>query len=185
MLAVAVMAASSGYYLAMLLSSSSDQATFQSSVSATEALAADELDNLVGQPRPDYSLSDSNGVQVSAADFDGQVLLINFWATWCAPCVEEMPMLSELQQQYGKAGFQVVGIALDDPQKASKFAELLDITYPALFGTIDAVLVGREYGNRAGMLPYSVLVDRQGIVQWAYLGALQRPELETLIQSLL
>ena len=185
MLAVGIMAASAGYFMAMILSSSNDQQMLQPAMNATEAMLANDVEDMVGRERPDYTLNDINGVQVSAADFNGQVLLVNFWATWCLPCVEEIPMLSELQKLYASRGFQVVGIALDDPQKAGQFAQLLDIGYPALVGTTDTVLVGRQYGNRAGLLPYSVLVDRNGIVQWAHLGALEKKELETLVQSLL
>lgn len=94
-------------------------------------------------------------------------------------------MLSSLHQSYSDSGFRVVGIALDDPQKAIDFVAQLEIDYPVLVGTTDAILVGRRFGNRAGMLPYSVLVDSEGIVRWAYLGALDREELETRIQSLL
>ena len=94
-------------------------------------------------------------------------------------------MLSDLQLNFANRGLQVVGIALDDPHKAGDFAEQLGIAYPVLVGTTDAILVGRRFGNRAGMLPYSVLVDSDGIVRWAYLGALDKQELETQIQSLL
>ena len=150
-----------------------------------EAFAASRVEDLLGQPRPDFTLGDLNGAPVSAADFDGQVMLVNFWATWCTPCVEEMPMLSELQQNYAGRGLRVVGIALDDPQKAGNFVAQLDIDYPVLVGTTDAILVGRQFGNRAGMLPYSVLVDSDGIVRWARLGALDRQELVAQIQALL
>ena len=93
-------------------------------------------------------------------------------------------MLSGLQQNYANRGLQVVGIALDDPHKAGDFAAQLGIAYPILVGTTDAILVGRRFGNRAGMLPYSVLVDSDGIVRWAYLGALDIKELEIQVQSL-
>jgi peroxiredoxin len=185
MAAVAIMAASGGYFMAMMLSPAAPQQSLAQSEIAAEALAANRIEDLVGQTRPDFTLGDVNGDPVSAADFDGQIVLFNFWATWCTPCVEEMPMLSGLQQDFANRGLQVVGIALDDPHKAGNFAAQLGIAYPVLVGTTDAILVGRRFGNRAGMLPYSVLVDSDGIVRWAYLGALDKQELETQIQSLL
>ena len=185
MATVAIMAASGGYFMAKMLSPATPQQSLTQSEIAAEALAANRIEDLVGQARPDFTLGDVNGDPVSAADFDGKIVLFNFWATWCTPCVEEMPMLSGLQQNFANRGLQVVGIALDDPHKAGDFAEQLGIAYPVLVGTTDAILVGRRFGNRAGMLPYSVLVDSDGIVRWAYLGALDKQELETQIQSLL
>ena len=185
MLAVGIMAGTAGYFVAMVLSPEMGQQALEPAMNGSETVIANDTEDLLGRFRPDYTLNDINGVQVSAADFDGRALLINFWATWCVPCVEEMPMLSNLHQRYADRGFQVVGIALDHPEKASQFARLLGITYPALVGTTDAILVGREYGNRTGMLPYSVLIDRQGMVQWTYLGALHKEDLEKRILTLL
>jgi thiol-disulfide isomerase/thioredoxin len=119
---------------------------------------------------------------VSAADFDGRVLLLNFWATWCAPCVREMPMLDEIQQAYADRGLSVVGVALDDVARARSFADELGIGYTILLGAGDALATGLAYGNRAGLLPYSVLVDRDGVVRWTQLGELKRPDLVEQIE---
>lgn len=148
-------------------------------------LAINQLTDLLGQRRPDFELQDLSGATVSAADFDGKILLVNFWATWCKPCTEEMPMLARLQQRYSARGVQIVGIALDDPAKAREFAVDLAINYPILVGSVETVLAVRQYGNRAGMLPYSVLVDADGMISWAHLGALDADELETQIKTLL
>jgi thiol-disulfide isomerase/thioredoxin len=181
MAAVAVMAAGGGYFLAMKLSPSSNPGR------PAELLApgvAPAPENLLGQRRPDFSLADATGQLVAARSFDGQVLLVNFWATWCAPCVEEMPMLSQLQRDYAGQGVAVVGIALDEPRRALEFARELGVDYPVLFGLADAMVVGRRYGNRSGMLPYSVLVDEAGVIRWTRLGILDRGELETQIAAL-
>jgi peroxiredoxin len=182
MAAVAIMAASGGYFIAMMLSPESAP---QDISPVAEALAVNQLEDLLGQFRPDFELGDMNGATVSAADFDGKIMLLNFWATWCKPCIEEMPMLTRLQHNYAGRGVQVVGIALDDARKAREFASGLGINYPILVGSTDTVLAGRRYGNRSGMLPYSVLVDADGIVRWAYLGALDKEELEAQIKALL
>jgi peroxiredoxin len=159
MAAVAVMAASGGYFVAMILSPEPGQQDYSP---VAEARAINQLEDLLGQFRPDFELGDMNGGTVSAADFDGKILLLNFWATWCKPCIEEMPMLTRLQNNYAGRGVQVVGIALDDPRKAREFASGVSVNYPILVGSTDTILAGRRYGNRSGMLPYSVLVDADG-----------------------
>jgi len=183
MVVIAMMAASAGYFVAMVFAPPPQHSTQLTNIN-TRAVTDGQLENIVGQPRPDFTLTDVDGSPVSVSAYEGKLLLINFWATWCAPCVEEMPMLSELQSRYADQEFQILGIALDDPIKASDFAAELGVVYPILVGTTDAVLVGRQYGNRAGMLPYSVLIDQKGIVQWSHLGALVSEELEAQITAL-
>ena len=147
--------------------------------------AAEGAEALIGQPRPPFTLGASDGQRVSASDFDGQVMLVNFWATWCAPCRDEMPMLDAVHEQYAPDGLAVVGIALDDVQRAREFAESLGIDYTILVGAQDVMATGLAWGNRAGLLPYTVLVDRDGIVRWTYLGELKRDALVAQIEPLL
>ena len=179
MAAVAVAAAGSGYFAARALHPPAAPAP----VEGTAALPSPE--DLVGARRPDFQLDDLAGRQVSADDFAGKVLLVNFWASWCKPCVEEMPMLSKLHEELAGSGFSVVGIALDRPDRAAEFADGLGLGYPVLVGETDVVLAGRRYGNRSGMLPYSVLVGADGIIRWTHLGALARNDLESRVRALL
>jgi peroxiredoxin len=88
-----------------------------------------------------------------------------------------MPMLSELHGEYAGQGLRVLGIALDDVQPARDFVTELGIAYPVLVGMADVMATSRAYGNRAGLLPYSVLIDRDGVVRWSRLGELTRTEL--------
>jgi len=185
MAAVALMAASGGYFLAMVMEPAPGPSSAVPARAASEAMPVPRTENLIGLQRPDFTLSDTSGAPVSAADFDGKVWLLNFWATWCTPCVEEMPMLSRLQQDYGQRGVRIVGVALDDAEKAREFALELALEYPVLVGLTDVMLVGRRYGNSAGMLPYSVLVDASGTIRWTHLGALKREDLEKQLDSLL
>lgn len=182
MAAVAIMAASGGYFVAAVMS---PEPAWQDHSQMAEALPVNQLDSLLGKARPDFELGDLNGAMVSASDFNGKILLINFWASWCKPCIEEIPMLIRLQSTYSDRGVQIIGIALDDPVKAREFAAGLDINYPLLLGTTETMLTGLRYGNRSGMLPYSVLVGADGIIRWAHLGALEEQELEEQIKSLL
>jgi thiol-disulfide isomerase/thioredoxin len=152
-------------------------------VLASEPVEAQE--GVIGTPRPDYTLGSGSGERISAADFDGQVILVNFWATWCKPCREEMPMLVGLHHAYRGKSFQVIGIALDDVQQAREFAAELGVDYPILVGSTDVMAVVRLYGNLSGVLPYSVLVDREGIIRWTHLGELKDEELHKQIDALL
>jgi len=179
---IAILAAAGGFLAAMLLNpGASEPQPERLAVSGESARPAAEI---IGSRRPDFSLRDTDGNVVSASDFDGQVLLLNFWASWCKPCVEEMPMLSLLQQEHASRKLQVLGIALDDAERAKEFTSNLALAYPVLVGQVDVVLTGRRYGNSSGMLPFSVLVDAAGIIQWTHLGSLNRADLEREINRL-
>jgi thiol-disulfide isomerase/thioredoxin len=141
--------------------------------------------NLVGSQRPPFSLGSYKGELVTPADFSGKTLLVNFWATWCTPCRREMPMLMDLQREYGAEGLQVVGIALDDVQSVSNFVQKYGISYPILVGAADAMATSAAYGNVEGVLPYSVLVDRDGVIRWQYTGEIQVGDVSRLLSELL
>ena len=169
LLAVALLAGAAGYFAAMQF--------------APRSAPLEPGGGPVGEPRPDFRHADLDGNPVDASEFDGKVLLVNFWASWCVPCVEEMPMLSEMQQRYAADGFRVVGIALDEPARARAFAEKMDLDYTVLVGGTDVVVTGRRYGNDSGMLPYSVLVDRDRIIRWTHLGALEEAQLSSEVRK--
>ena len=141
--------------------------------------------SLIGSFRPDFSLVSNKNEFVTPADYSGKTLLINFWATWCAPCRHEMPMLMDLQRTYGSKGLQVVGIALDDAQSVRNFVETYGISYPILMGAEDVFATSAAYGNVEGVLPYSVLVDKEGIVRWQYEGIIQNEKISSLLSDLL
>ncbi len=140
---------------------------------------------LLGRPAPPFTLGDTEGRRVSLDEFSGQVLLINFWATWCTPCRKEMPMLQAVHEEFESQGVSVLGVAVDDVQRARDFADQLGIAYTILVGAGDVMAMGVAYGNEAGLLPYSVLIDRQGMVRWTYLGELKEGELRRQLQALL
>lgn len=176
MAVVAVLAATAGYFAAKSMETGK--------APAPESLSVPEVDGLLGKERPDFTHESIDGTPVSASDLDGRVWLVNFWATWCKPCVDEMPMLSDLRSKEEGKGLEVVGIALDDADRARKFAEELSIAYPILVGKADVVLTGRRYGNSTGLLPFSVLIDADGMIRWIHLGALERDELLNQIDLL-
>lgn len=178
MVAVALVAVSAGYFLARAISPAGNGSPEWVGLPESGGSLVSGTDDLLGQRRPDFTLHNTAGEEVSASDFDGHVLLVNFWATWCKPCVEEMPMLSGVQRDFADKGVKVVGIALDDAERAGEFAADIGVEYPILVGKTDVVLAGRKFGNSTGALPFSVLVDGQGVIRWVRLGALKRKELE-------
>ena len=126
----------------------------------------------IGDYRPDFTHGSVSGDIYSMSDFTGKVVLVNFWATWCIPCRAEMPLLQSMQETYGPQGLQIIGIALDDVARVRDFAAELGISYPNLVGAGDVMATGLDYGNSSGTLPYSVLVDRSGIIRWRIHGAI-------------
>lgn len=139
----------------------------------------------IGSKRPEFTLPDVEGKPRSISEWNGKVVLVNFWATWCPPCRKEMPGFIELRDQYHDKGFEIVGVAIDEAGAVSNFVDGMGVSYPVVVGQNDASDVTRQYGNRLGALPFSVLIDRQGIIRYTRAGELPKGELEALIQQYL
>jgi len=130
-------------------------------------------------------LADLNGASQGLGQWRGQVLVVNFWATWCAPCREEIPGFVNLQKRYGARGLKMVGIAIDQPDKVAAFAREFHINYPLLTGGLETMDLLRQAGNRAGVLPYTLVIDRSGNLVSREPGGLKEARLEGIIQPLL
>jgi len=115
----------------------------------------------------------------------GRVLVVNFWATWCAPCREEIPLFIRMQKRYGARGLQFVGIAIDRREPVSAFQREFGMNYPVLLGGLETMELMRSMGNRAGVLPYTLMIDRAGRLANQTLGGLKEGPLEALLASLL
>jgi peroxiredoxin len=135
--------------------------------------------------RPAFQLPDLDDRLQSVEQWDGQVLVLNFWATWCPPCVREMPMLVELQRALGPQGLQIVGIAVDKREVAQDFARQLGVNYPILYGVQTALEISQLYENDIGALPHTAVIDRQGKIRHVFRGELERQELESILAPLL
>ena len=131
------------------------------------------------------TLPDLEGAQQSIAIWKGKVLVVNFWATWCPPCLEEIPIFVRLQQQMGPQGLQFVGVAIDEPAKVVDFARRNAINYPILIGQLDAIELSKTAGNERGGLPYTLVLDRSGRVVSQHYGALTEQELVPIIAEML
>lgn len=130
-------------------------------------------------------VTDVKGGTQSLEQWRGQVLVVNYWATWCAPCREEIPGFVRLQERYGSRGLQFVGIAIDQPDKVAEFAREFRINYPLLLGGLETIDLLRQAGNRAGVLPYTLVIDRKGNLASREQGGLKEARLESIIQPLL
>ncbi len=128
---------------------------------------------------------DLSGRERTMDEWKGQVVLVNFWATWCAPCREEIPALIETRSTLGARGLEVVGIALDDAERARSFAADFKISYPILVGDGTTIELMRQLGNRSGALPYSVVIDRQGQVAASHLGLLSLDKMRRMVDPVL
>ena len=135
----------------------------------------------VGDRRPDFTLSDLDGKPRSVSEWDGKLLFVNFWATWCPPCLEEIPDFVELQAAHGDSDVQFLGVALDRPDNVRRFMQEQGMNYPSLHGERDAIDLGKRYGNRIGALPYTVVVGRDGRVLLMHQGVLSKEDAERVI----
>lgn len=130
------------------------------------------------------ALPDVRGQEQSLGQWKGKVIVVNFWATWCAPCREEMPEFVKAQQELGGRGLQFVGIAIDQPDKVQEFATEIGLNYPALIGGYGAIELSKTLGNRLGALPFTVIVDRSGRVAHTQLGPLRDTALRSIVGQL-
>jgi thiol-disulfide isomerase/thioredoxin len=144
-----------------------------------------------GAPDPDAgsvarlmaaSLPDMEGKSQALAQWRGKVMVVNFWATWCSPCLEEIPEFVRMQEKLGNQGLQFVGIAIDNPEKVVEFAAKFRMNYPILLGEMDAIELARAAGNESGGLPFTVIVDREGRLIGTELGGLNEQKLTQIIQ---
>jgi len=131
------------------------------------------------------TLPDAQGAPQRIEQWLGKVVVVNFWATWCAPCREEMPLFIRVQNDLGGRGLQFVGIAVDQVEKVRPFARELGLNYPVLIGGYGAMELSRALGNTVMALPFTVIIDRQGNVAYEQLGVIKPDTLRTTLEALL
>jgi thiol-disulfide isomerase/thioredoxin len=131
------------------------------------------------------ALPDADGKEQRLDQWRGKVIVVNFWATWCAPCREEMPEFVRAQTEFGPKGLQFVGIAVDQADKVRQFATEIGLNYPSLIGGFGAMELSKALGNSVMALPFSVVIDRQGNVVHTQLGILKPQKLDSIARQLL
>jgi len=135
--------------------------------------------------RPLFKLKDLEDKVRDVKEWDGKVLMVNFWATWCPPCRKEIPAFIELQEKYQDKGFQIIGVALDEKQAVIDFTDPMGVNYPVLMAADEGIKLSKAYGNRLGVLPYTVIVDRKGKIIHRQRTELSYKQVESMIKPLL
>jgi thiol-disulfide isomerase/thioredoxin len=148
--------------------------------------AAESQPPLIGQARLEFTLPDLSGAQRALKEWDGKVLAVNFWATWCGPCKEEIPSFNALQKQYGPRGMQFIGVAMDDTDSVKTYLKSTAIEYPVLIGgDEEASKLAIRYGDDEGVVPYTAFIDRKGRIAFLQYGAISPDLARQIIESLL
>lgn len=129
---------------------------------------------------PEFRLADLEGQPIDSSQWTGQVLVLNFWASWCPPCIQDLPILVAAQQQFADAGVRVVGIAVDRPEDAREFVTRYPVNYPILIADVEAIALSKRLGNRVEGLPFTAVVDRRGRRLWGQVGGLWEREQDLL-----
>jgi thiol-disulfide isomerase/thioredoxin len=162
-------------------------------IAAAIALAAGisvrRLSTPVMDSRPstliDFSLPDVSGVQRNVSEWQGKVLVINFWATWCPPCRKEIPEFVALQEQYGDKGLQFVGIAIEEREPVSEYLNTIKINYPILIGGDKGIALAQQLGNIINAVPFTIVVNRQGQIIHRQPGEFSREKILETIRPLM
>lgn len=148
-------------------------------------IAYNAPDDILPERRFDFSLIDLDRNNRNISEWDGKILVINFWATWCPPCIKEIPMFMELQTKYADNGLQFIGISLDNSrQQVLDFVKIHGINYPILGGD-ETFTVTQKFGNTSGAIPFTVIINRNGYIVSRYLGEMSQHKAQELILPLL
>lgn len=130
-------------------------------------------------------LTDVGGARQSLTQWRGKVLVVNFWATWCPPCRKEIPDFSKVSRRFKDRGVQFVGVSIDTPENVVPFQMEYDVPYPLLIGNTSSLGFAAEIGNAAMGLPFTVILDQEGLIRHVKLGILRESELEEKVLGLL
>jgi thiol-disulfide isomerase/thioredoxin len=143
--------------------------------------AAERTDDAV---YPSFQLADLEGNQRDFSEWDGKHRLLNFWATWCAPCRREIPLLKAFQDEHGDSGFQIIGIAVDFPEQVAAYAETAEFNYPILVGQEDAMAIAETSGIDFIGMPFTMIVAADGELLNSHIGEIVDADLEHIVKVL-
>lgn len=147
------------------------------------------LGTALGHPSDVATLSESfpdlQGVTHHLDEWRGKVVVLNFWATWCPPCLEEMPAFSALQRELGGRGLQFIGLAIDETETVKRFIDTTPVGYPILIAEQGGEAYAARLGNRLGVLPFSAVFDRTGRLVEVHTGVFKPENLAPLLRRLL
>jgi thiol-disulfide isomerase/thioredoxin len=149
---------------------------------AYRSMVGDDLSTNAAIELGRLRLPDPQGKDQNFEQWRNKVLIVNFWATWCEPCREEVPDLLKIQAKYAAKNVQIVGIAVDSAVKVRQFADEYRIVYPLLVGGMEVMDLARRLGNGAGGLPYTIVLDASGRVVATRLGRISEAQLEAAVR---
>jgi len=151
----------------------------------TATTALPERTNNAWEMTP-FQLRDLQGDLHTLSDWKGKVIMMNFWASWCAPCQYEIPEFVRYQQQHGPEGLQIIGIGVDEKRKLANVARSLEINYPVLVlePSVSRPLMSK-WGNDTGIIPYTVVIARDGRIKYIHRGQMGEEEFDTYVRPLL
>jgi thiol-disulfide isomerase/thioredoxin len=136
-------------------------------------------------PLPDFNLPDVSGNQHNISEWQGKIRVINFWATWCPPCLKEIPEFIALQEQYAAKGLQFIGIAIDEQEPVEKYLASTKINYPVLIGDVTGIALAHQLGNSVDAVPFSIVVNQQGQIIHQHRGEFSTEQIMEIITPLL
>ena len=137
------------------------------------------------QPEVDFGFPDVNDKLLSIKDWHGKVLVINFWATWCAPCLQEIPEFIKLQAEYQARGLQFIGVAIDEKQPVQEYLQRVGINYPVMVAGDAGIAVSQELGNVINALPFTLIVNQAGQIVHRQPGELSNAQILEQVTPLL
>jgi thiol-disulfide isomerase/thioredoxin len=180
--AVAAIAAAAGFLAYWtLLKPRAAMEIIEGPIEVQEAAAEPATENgALPETLPDFTLGDLSGTPRSIRSWPGKSMVVNFWATWCAPCRREIPLLRELQRQHGAEGFQIVGVAVDIREDVIKYAQEIGIDYPVLIGEQDGLDAVNKFGQGSIGFPFTVFTDNRGRIVLFHLGEIHKQQAAVL-----
>jgi thiol-disulfide isomerase/thioredoxin len=187
-IAVAVIAAAAGFGIYQFgiapRLNTEPASSAQSVVTPSEAESeADTTADALPETLPDFTLADIDGQPRSIRSWQGKSMIVNFWATWCAPCRREIPLLNKIQAEHGAEGFQIVGVAVDFRDDVLKYAKEIGIDYPLLIGEQDGLEAVTKFGRGSLGFPFTVFTDNQQRLVLFHLGELHPPQAEVMLDT--
>jgi thiol-disulfide isomerase/thioredoxin len=166
---VAIAATGGGFYAGHLMTGGASEA-------ATSANAVDQLWRA--------SLQNAQGTPQTIASFRGRPVVVNFWASWCGPCVKEMPALAAMHREYAGKGITFIGLGVDSEKYVNEFLKKVPVDYPVYIAGFGGADLARSFGNNAGGLPFTVVIDAKGVVRSTKLGEVDLKELKQTLDAL-
>lgn len=190
-IAVAVIAAAAGfgiYQFGIAPHATTEQASTSTESATPPPPSAEEAEADAGaeglpQTLPDFTLANLDGQPQSIRSWEGKSMIVNFWATWCAPCRREIPLLNKIQAEHGAEGFQIVGVAVDFRDDVLKYAKEIGIDYPLLIGEEDGLEAVTKFGRGSLGFPFTVFTDNQQRLVLFHLGEIHPPQAEVMLAA--